>query len=121
MRGSIVVMDNRDMEETWLHINRGESGIVEVSRAEAMKLLEGFYVNAAHGSTGRVDKEKMEVNGHDLQIALQELYEWVHRVILDCDFYVDVGVVVRQGHIEEEREKDFKDAFPEYTRELKRG
>jgi len=120
LRGTIREMDNRDMEESWLHINKGEQNIVEVSREEAMNLLEGFYVNQARGENGQLNMGKLAETGKDLQIALQELHDWVCDLVLQCDFDIDCGTITRQDH-EKMPEEDFKESFPELVREMRRG
>jgi hypothetical protein len=122
-RKSIQEIDNRDMDETWLHLTDGRENVLEISREEALKVLESFYVNAAQDEKGVVDNKKIQSNEVGLGLKLQELVNFVGKIIRDCGFYEEDGEVYRVFHDHHEKtpEEDFKESFPELAREMRRG
>jgi len=119
IRDKVSGFDNRDLDETWINTEYSDVPI-EISREEAMCLVEGFFVNAILDEKGCVDKEKVKVNGEALVEALQDLYDWVHDVILECDCDVDSGAIVIQNH-ELTPKEEFERDMPELAREMRRG
>lgn len=124
-RCSVRELDNRDMDETWIHMKVGGlyPNVLRVSREEAKRLLESFFVNRVQDEFGRVKKEKLDEYEGEMEEGLQDILDWVYQLIAECGFEVDEssprGIVVRRSH--DDLEKDFKKAFPELAKEMRRG
>ncbi len=81
-------IDNRDIDETWIHVdklletmNDIDRIIVSLSREQAMDILGSFYENSG---------------GNELKSALQDLYNWTIKMILDNGCDVNNGKVVER-------------------------